>query len=317
MNPAPNVPGLHQSWVELPYPALAGWSFPLAEVIGAEPGPHLAVIAGIHVNETSSIEAALRLQHAFDPATLRGRVSIITILNQPAVAHRTQYDCPIDGRNINFSFPGGPDGTFSEVLAHAMLNDFAGDADVLVDLHGGDLCEEVSHFTVAQMTGDPAFDAQNFELAACFDAEIIVRLAPSEMEAPGRSCSGRARAGRHAAFAEAGRIGLIEEECVRFHFEGVLRIAKHLGMVDTAPEKRRAPFVAERYLWVPAPARGIYRCRMEPGELVAEGTLLATVEDHFGRPINALRAPAEGRILWRITHALIEKGHTVMGLAAR
>ena len=43
MNSAPNAPGLHQSWIELPYPALAGWSFPLAEVIGAEPGPHIRI----------------------------------------------------------------------------------------------------------------------------------------------------------------------------------------------------------------------------------------------------------------------------------
>ncbi|HET9069852.1 MAG TPA: succinylglutamate desuccinylase/aspartoacylase family protein [Amaricoccus sp.] len=296
-------------------PVLAGWRFPVARLTGAAPGPHLAVIAGVHVNETSSIEAAIRLQRAIAPAALRGRISVIPILNQPAIASRTQYVCPIDGKNINFSFPGAPDGSFSEALAWAVLNEFAADADVLVDLHGGDLCEEVSHFTIAQGIGDPAFDAESLALARCFDAEIVVRLGPEHLEAPGRSTTGRATQGRHAAFAEAGRIGLIEAENVRFHLEGVLRIAHRLGMIGAAPPLTRTPVIADRYLWIDAPADAIYRPRVEPGEAVAAGAILATAEDAFGREIAAVTAPESGWILWRITHALVADGGPLMGLA--
>lgn len=308
------APGVYRSEVTFPYPALEGWSWPVVEIVGAAPGPRLAVISGVHVNETSSIEAGLRLQREFDPAKLRGSVVLMPIVNLPAVPFRSQYVCPLDDKNINFSFPGRADGTFSEAIAYALLNDWAADADCLVDMHGGDLCEHVSHFTIAQEIGDPAFDAENFALADCFDAEIIVRLDPSHLSAPSRSTTGRAMRRQHAAFSEAGRIGLIERDNVRFHFEGVLRIAKHLGMIDVAPSKRRAAVVCDRYLWIPAKLDAFYRYRVRPGDKVGKGMVLAEAENTYGEPVGLIHAPAEGYVLWTITHALAQKDGFIVGL---
>jgi len=306
--------GLTRRDISFDHPALAGWTFPVFEVVGKKAGAHLAVIAGVHVNETSSIEAAIRLQRAFDPETLCGKVSIMPIVNQPAIPHRSQYVCPLDGKNINFSFPGRADGTFSEAIADALLTVWAADADCLVDMHGGDLCENVAHFTVCQTTGDAAFDERNMELAKCFDSEIIVRLDPSHLAAPGRSCTGRAGRGQHAAFSEAGRIGIMEEDNIAFHFEGVLRIAKKLGMIDAAPPPRREPVIVSRYLWLPAPADGFYRYRVEAGDRVAAGTVLAIAENTFGEVVGELRAPESGLVLWRFTHALVMADSLMMGL---
>ena len=309
-------PGFHKQQLTFDYPALAGWSWPTLDIVGQRPGPRLAVIAGIHVNETSSIEAAIRLQRAVAPADLRGRISIMPVVNLPAIPLWSQYVCPLDGKNINFSFPGRPDGTFAEAVAHALLTDWAGDADCFVDLHGGDLCETVAHFTVCQTRGEAAFDARNLELARCFDAELIVRLDPSHLEAPGRSCTARAASGRHAAFAEAGRIGLIEEDNVAFHFEGVLRIAKLLGMIAEAPPPRREPEIVGRYHWVPAPVDGFYRYRVKAGQKVALGSVLAVAENTYGEPVAQVLAPADGWILWTLTHAFVTKDSFVMGVGA-
>jgi predicted deacylase len=310
-------PGLHKSELTFPYPSLSGWRWPVVDIVGQRPGPRLAIIAGVHVNETSSIEAVIRLQRALDPPSLRGRVSIIPIVNLPAIPLRSQYVCPLDDKNINFSFPGRPDGSFSEAIAFALLEDWAKDAECFVDLHGGDLCENVSHFTVCQTIGDDAFDRRNMALAQCFDAEIVARLDPSFLDKPARSCTGRARRRQHAAFAEAGRIGLIEENNVAYHFEGVLRIAKLLGMIDEAPPKRQEPVIIDRYLWIPAPSDGIYRYAVEPAQKVAKGTLLASVENTYGEAIATVTAPEDGHVLWRITHALATKDSFVLGLGTK
>ena len=129
--------GLHKHELTFPYPALSGWRWPAVDIIGESPGPRLAVIAGVHVNETSSIEATIRLQRLLDAASLKGCISIIPIVNLPAIPVRSQYVCPLDDKNINFSFPGRPDGSFSEAIAYALLNDWAHDADCFADLHGG------------------------------------------------------------------------------------------------------------------------------------------------------------------------------------
>jgi predicted deacylase len=307
-------PGVHAREVKFSYPALAGWSWPCVDIIGRNSGARLAIIAGIHVNETSSIEAAIRLQRAFDPEELSGRVSIIPIVNLPAVPLRSQYVCPLDDKNINFSFPGRPDGSFAEAMAWALLEDWAADADCFVDLHGGDLCENVSHFTVAQRIGEPEFDRRNLELAQCFDAELVVQLDPSHLAKPGRSCTGRATRRQHAAFAEAGRLGLIEEDNVIYHVEGVLRIARVLGMIPSAPPKRRQAVLIERYLWLPAPASALYRYRVAPGDKVAKGTVLAVAENTYGKIVGEVVAPEDGYILWTITHPLVQEDSFIMGL---
>ncbi len=306
--------GVVKSYVSFRCPALADWRWPTVDIVGHRPGPWLAVVAGIHVNETSSIEAAIRLQRAFDPAKLSGRVSIMPVVNLPAIPHRSQYVCPLDGKNINFSFPGRPDGTFAEAIAHALLTEWAADADCLVDLHGGDLCENVAHFTVCQTTGRAEFDARNLDLARCFDSELIVVLDSSHLDQPGRSCTGRARYFKHAAFAEAGRIGMIEENNIAFHYEGVQRIAHYLGMITAAPPPRREAQLVDRYLWLAAPVDGFYRYRFEVGQRFAAGTLLAIAEDTFGETIAEMRAPEAGFILWTITHAFVTGGSDIMGL---
>jgi predicted deacylase len=307
-------PGIHRRELTFPYPALAGWRWPAVDIVGQRPGPHLAVIAGIHVNETSSIEAAIRLQREFAPAALKGRISIIPIVNLPAVPLRSQYVCPLDDKNINFSFPGRPDGSFAEAIAWALLEDWARDADCLVDMHGGDLCENVAHFAVAQTIGDAAFDARNLALASCFDPEIVVCLDPAHLDRPARSCTGRAQRRQHAAFAEGGRIGLIEENNVAYHFDGARRIAHYLGMTDEAPPTRRRPAIIGRYLWIEAPVDGIYRYAVEPAQRVTKGTILATAENSFGEHLATVTAPEDGHILWRITHALAAKESFIVGL---
>lgn len=309
--------GLHKTELTFNYPALSGWRWPAVEMVGQRPGPRLAVISGVHVNETSSIEAVIRLQRLIDPGKLRGRISIIPIVNLPAVPVRSQYVCPIDDKNINFSFPGRPDGSFSEALAYALLNDWAHDAQCFVDLHGGDLCEQVAHFMVVQRTGDQAFDEQNLEIAHCFDAEIIAAIDPSHLDQPARSVTGRAKRRQLAAFAEAGRIGLIEEANVAFHLDGLLRLMKHLGMAGTAPAKSREPVIITRYHWIPAPVDGFYRYHVEPGQKVAKGTLMATAENTYGEVIAEVPAPQDGHILWRITHALSPKDSFIVGLGTK
>jgi uncharacterized protein len=310
-----STPGVHRSSITFPYPALSGWRWPAVDIVGRRAGPRLAVMAGVHVNEVSSIEAIIRLQRAIDPSELSGRISIIPILNLPAVPERSQYVCPLDNKNINFSFPGRPEGTFAEAIAHAILNDWAADADVLVDLHGGDLCETVSHFMVVQCSGNPDFDDTALAYARCFDAQVIVRLSPSHMQIAGRSCTGRALRGQHAAFAEAGQIGLIEERNVAFHLEGVLRLAAHLGMIPSAPPRRREPVVADKYVWIPAPADALYRYRVEAGQKVAKGMVLATGEDTCGAGLAEVLAPEDGYILWTLTHPLVQRDSFIMGLA--
>ncbi len=298
-------------------PVLQGWTWTSFEIEAPEPGPRLCVMAGIHVNEVSSIEAVFRLRDLFGERLRRGHVSLMPVVNLPGVASHAQFICPIDGKNINFSFPGSPDGSFSEALADAILTDWAADADCLVDLHGGDLCEKVARFTVAPQTGDADFDARMVAMARAFAPEILVKLPVDQLHEPGRSVSGRARARRYAAFAEAGGNGLIDEVSVGFHVDGVLRLAGLLDLIDDVPSMPGHTIMeADEYHWVGAGMDGWCRYLVAPGEVVTQGQLLAEICDGAGRVARRILAPAGGRVLWRCTHPFISATTQLMGIGA-
>jgi predicted deacylase len=287
-------------------------------VVGESHGPRLAVMAGMHVNEVSGIAATVRLVETLASSDLCGSVSLIGVLNLPALPSREVLTCPVDGRNINGCFPGDPEGTFSPALAHAVLNEWADDADCLVDLHGADLCEEIVRYAVCQTTGDDAFDAAALALAGLFDVQLVLSLRAEYRERPGRSVTGRAAAGRHGAFAEAGAGGVVDDDSVAFHHDGVVRIAERHGMLPAGsapplPDRAALP-VLHDYATFASPTTGWCRIRVAPGQLVSEGETIAELTPLGSDECLEVSAPAAGTILWRDTNPIVSEGREIGGL---
>ncbi len=71
-------------------------------------------------------------------ALIAGTLLLVHIANPPSFYGRTIYTSPADGKNLNRVFPGRPDGTLSERIAHAITSEVIAKANFLVDLHAGD-----------------------------------------------------------------------------------------------------------------------------------------------------------------------------------
>ncbi|MDX7950330.1 succinylglutamate desuccinylase/aspartoacylase family protein [Lichenihabitans sp. Uapishka_5] len=296
-------------------PGLESLELPVFEISAGQPGPRLAVMAGMHPNEVSSMEAALRLKDAFTNTLDRGSVTILPVVNMPGLASHAEFVCPVDGRNINFCFPGDPHGSFSEVLAHALLHEWAANADVLVDLHGGDLREDVAKFVMCQMTGIADFDDRTRTFAHGFDADVVVEFAAGQTSNRGRAANERPGLGRHAVMSEAGRNGLLEEDCVAFHTQGVLNIARHLGLIGGPLQRgNRARRVLGNFLKVAAPAAGRFYREVAVGDQVEKGQRLARLRNLFGVPLAEIRAPLSGRIIMMVTHNIVAEDEWVISL---
>nr|WP_280178105.1 M14 family metallopeptidase [Rhizobium anhuiense] len=290
--------------------------WPLCEIRGDRDGPRLCISAGVHVNEVAAIEAAVRLQKLFDPRKIQGSVSIIPLVNQPALYKYSEYVCPLDGKNINFSFPGDPNGSFSEILCDAIMNEWCVGADCYVDMHGGDLRENVSKFTIFQHTDDPVLDERARRMAMCFDAELVVGLPVAHIPKPGRPPTGFASKNRLAIMSEAGANGLVDEASVQFHVDGVLNVARALGILDTpSTEFQRARVPCDDYIWVACPTDGEFYSEVEPGDRIHKDQRLGTICDLFGETVAEIAAPETGFLLWRITHPSIPNGSPVLAIA--
>ena len=67
---------------------------------------------------------------------VRGRLILIPALNLPAAKAATRLS-PLDGKNLNRSFPGRADGTVTEMIAHYLTTVLFPLADIVIDIHTG------------------------------------------------------------------------------------------------------------------------------------------------------------------------------------
>jgi N-alpha-acetyl-L-2,4-diaminobutyrate deacetylase len=104
-------------------------------VWGQGRGPGTLVMAGQHGNEYQGV---LILQRIFERLgrQLIGNLVIMPTANPSAQAAATRAS-PHDGRDLNRSFPGRPDGSHSEQIAHAISTAILPHVDAILDIHSG------------------------------------------------------------------------------------------------------------------------------------------------------------------------------------
>ncbi|MEI6648568.1 MAG: succinylglutamate desuccinylase/aspartoacylase family protein, partial [Actinomycetes bacterium] len=85
----------------IPVPDGSDIAIPYYEIVGAKPGPHLTVIAGIHGAEYSSIAAARKFVAELEIVQVAGRITVMPIVNILAFWARTPFVIPVDQQNLN------------------------------------------------------------------------------------------------------------------------------------------------------------------------------------------------------------------------
>jgi predicted deacylase len=132
-------PGKQHDHLCVPYSYnLGGWAnllLPITVVANGQ-GRTALVTAGNHGDEYPGQVAVLRLMPELTPDQVRGRVILVPALNPPAARAGTRLS-PLDGKKFNRCFPGRPDGTVTEVIAHYVSAVLFPLADVVIDIHTG------------------------------------------------------------------------------------------------------------------------------------------------------------------------------------
>ena len=98
----------------------AATSIAVAVVHGARPGPVLAIVAGAHGTEYSSILAVERLIQLLDPAQISGTVILVPLVNVASFEQKIAHVNPVDGKSMNRFYPGRMDGTQTERASYLM-----------------------------------------------------------------------------------------------------------------------------------------------------------------------------------------------------
>jgi len=296
--------------------ALAGLSWPYISIRGASEGPTVCITAGMHGSEYAGIEAALRLAGELEPSRVRGHVLILPVVNQPAFWEHAAAIVPLDGKNPSRVFPGRRDGTVTDVMAAYLFDEVFSRCDALIDLHGGDLMERLTPFTIYQETDDPALDAKSHALAASYGFPIAVRRAKDVLRrpVPGYMQAAAAARGIPAIVAEAGGEDQAKPEDVTAHLTGLRRALVHLGLV--AGEAPRPVLRLVEFVLVFAEQDGLFAWIADLGERVREGQVIGRLRDLWGRPVRDVVAPVNAEVLFFNTSMAARKGHLLFGLGA-
>jgi len=284
--------------------------FPFCLIKGKGLRPTICITAGIHGCEYSSIAAAIKFFKELKPEIVSGTIKIITISNLPAFENRTMFVCPVDNKNLNGIFPGKEDGSYSEILVYKLFNEFIKDSDYYIDLHGGDMVENVTPFSFFHKSGNNDIDENSKELAEFYGLpNIMITTSRGIYPDLGYTYACASENGIPALMAEVGGIGKLEDEDIKMHLKGLYNVLKHIGCLDENPNKNEGLIYYNKYVWIKTKTKGIFYSKRKLGDEINKDDELGIVKDYFGNEKEIIKAPFTGKILCLTTSpAMKEKG---------
>jgi uncharacterized protein len=294
---------------------LAKYQWPYIAIAGLMAGPTVLITAGIHAAEYTGIEAAIRIGRSISPDAVRGTILILPLLNRPGFYERSIYVNPEDGDNLNRLFPGKPDGTWGERFAHRLLTEIITKCDNAIDLHAGDLIEDLVPFVIYRETENGALNGRIQAMANAYGARWAVKSAPTG-ERPGTLMAVAAQKGVAAMLAESGGRGLLLEEDVARHERGVTNILRTIGAISGRADRVEPPTVVKSFEWLRSPVEGIFHCHVRVDQVVKARDLVGEITNLVGDPIAALTAPVPGVVLFTVTSPAIKKGGLLLAIGA-
>ena len=290
-----------------------GTQVPVTVVRGRYDGPVLALIAGTHGYEYPPITALHRIRQSLDSSSLRGTVIMVHVANMPSFLGRTIYYSPVDGENLNRVYPGKPDGTVSQRIAHAITTEVIDKADFLIDLHSGDGNEALRPYVYMPVTGSEPLDAASRELAVAFGLDHIVidRRPLTDMENSLYTDHTALVRGIPAITTETGQLGSNDDHWVDLAENGIWNVMRHLDMIDGDPVPNDGITWLTDGTVIRTTMDGIFIAAVKDGYHVAEGALLGRLVDYFGDELLEFRAPFAGVVNYVIGTPPVSEGEPV------
>ncbi len=287
-------------------------------VIRNGPGPTVLLMAGNHGDEYEGQIALTKLIRDLEPQDIRGRVIILPAANLPAALAGTRVS-PLDGGNLNRSFPGDPDGTPTQRIAHYIASVLMPMCDGFHDLHSGGASLHYLPFASMRQSGDAEVDRRSMAALQAFAAPIGIIWSFS---AHGTfSASAASRLGVANLGGEFGGGGSVDRAHVGLVEAGIRRFLAHFGILPPAAAAAAPPTrlmeIKGRHYYVYAPEPGLFEPAVDLGDDVEAGQLAGHVHfvDNPARAPVPCRFRASGMVLCRRAMGRVERGDCVFHLA--
>lgn len=296
---------------------------PVAVVKNGE-GPSVLFVGGNHGGEYEGPVTLLKLIRRLHPEQVQGRIIILPALNLPAVTVGQRLS-PLDNKDMNRVFPGRPNGTISEVIAHYVHDEILPLCDAVIDLHSGGESLSLMPYISMHFLDDAEQRERTRQAMMAFQSPLA--LVMKEISGPGLLDYAVERAGKVFLCAEVGGGGTLAPESAKIMAQGVDNLLKHFRLLEGHPQTREqrglAPMqimeIPDANYYHAASWAGIYESFYELGDSVEVGEPLGQI--HFAqypqREPETIVAKRSGMLVGRRSPGRVAVGDTVGVLSTK
>lgn len=291
-------------------PGTAGSQIPVTIINGAKEGKTVLITGGLHSCEYVGTQAAIELAREIQPGQLAGALIICHPLNLSGFRARIEADVAEDRKNLNRIFPGDPNGTTADIIAYVQSTEFQAQSDFYMDLHGGEIFDEMTPHAYFTANAAPEVNRISREALDYVDVSYLYR----SVATTGAYNSAAVHQGVPSIIIERGGQGMWNREEVDAMKADVCNVLRYLQVLEGEAKKverqqwetirNEYPTAAEiGYCWYPA---------VKTGEKIQKGQKYGEVRDFFGNLLKTYYCECDGVVLW-VTSSLVVPGHGGLG----
>src|SRR6202167_3393414 len=299
-------------FIQVPAGVDAPTNIPVIVIQGAKAGPKLALVAGAHGTEYASIIALEKLAQSVSPVALSGTVIIVPLINLASFNQKVPHVNPVDGKNMNRMYPGNPQGTQTERVLWAIGRQVVEPSDYLIDLHGGDLDENLRRYSYWPQTGNEKLDATSGARMMAFGLDHIIIQKNQGPASSGAVPISRFSEdlGKPTLIAEAGHAGTTNAEDVDALVQGAENVMRYLKMLTGELRPVEHPVWIGQITTVRSDQDGIFYPLVIPESYVQQGMRIGYTTDYFGNKLANVITPVSGVVVYVCSVPSMKKGDT-------
>jgi hypothetical protein len=288
------------------------WYVPVVVAKGARPGKRIMLVAGVHGDEVSPVDAVRRIMDQLDPARMSGTVIAVYDTARPAKEY-VQRKWPVSQMggsliDMNRVWPGDPEGGSPPSRQAGLMWQglFKPNTDIALDFHTAATSGDFSAFIFADLS-KPEVRA----MAELYPIEQIKNDPgyPSTLE------TSFIEAGIPCLTIEIGGPRIFDRRKIPMFVEGTMNVLKHHKVIEGPigrTSRDAGTFVGDAFHTIRATHGGWLELLVDLTDAVTAGQTVAIQRDSFGNVIRNYQSAVSGQVSTIQRDALIEPGTRVM-----
>lgn len=313
---------------------------PVIVANGEEDGPTLWITGGVHGDEATGVAVTQDTMREDLPQRIAGAVVAVPIVNPAGLRRNARHSYyGDDDPNRKFPDPESESSRPAEVqerIDERLYEEIVDGADALIDNHTAGVNSFPFVIRDRVLYGERRTEAEAEALAADLEALVEATGLPLLTEYPAeeyveqslqRSTAGAVcnAAGIPAFTTELGGHSVVTEATREAGVAAAYGVMDELGMIEGWPDGVAEPgsfdapveFPVRRFRGPRTETAGLVRHRVEAGDVVEAGEVVADIVSATGEPLDTVESEHDGYVIGRKEGLAAYEGDAVLSMAAR